>query len=80
MHPDAWNDRDRAVNMYKRNARFIEFFEREAKACANRTERTRVSKMLREMLDDFAGYQREDVANIIDRLEAWGVDKDDGED
>lgn len=72
IHPDAWTETDRAVNLYKQNERFVEFFRAEQFLCANSVERNRIAGMLREMIDQFAGYQREEIGRVIDNLEAWG--------
>lgn len=72
MHSNAWTETDRAVNLYKQNERFLTFFKDEEHKCANGVERMRVAKMLRDMINDFAGHQREDIGQVVDSLEAWG--------
>lgn len=75
LHPDAWTETDRAVNLCKQNERFVEFFAAEQFLCENGVARIRAAKMLRRMITEFAGYQREEIGKIIDNLEAWGDEK-----
>jgi hypothetical protein len=71
MTTEGWSDVDMAVNLYSQNERLLKFFKEEAPTCANGIERDRIARMMRGMINEFAGYQRQDFGRVIDLLEAW---------
>lgn len=67
---DGWTEVDAAVTLYEQNARIIEFFRAEANINQGHTQNVRLAKIGRDLLSEFHGYQRDDLANLIDRLES----------